>query len=243
MERLIVRNFGAIHDIAIDLKDITIFIGENGTGKSTLAKLISIFSSDDFWINNANFSECLEYYQISDFLQSSTFIEYQSKMGVFVYNDGKRQVRFSEDILRVLSRSIEITNQEEQEEQVRILFKKIIKSILNEIIYIPAERSVVSFLSEKYAAIDRKELTTLFPEVLLDFTAYFNKVSSIIRKWFIDLFNVTYQKENGKDYMVLPDDKRFLLSDAASGLQTLVPALLIFEYYAQDEEKKSYTFE
>ncbi|NJO18618.1 MAG: AAA family ATPase [Thioploca sp.] len=86
-------------------------------------------------------------------------------------------------------------------------------------------------------------MTVLFPETLLDFTAYFNKVSSIIRKLFIDLFNVTYQKENGKDYMVLPDDKKFLLSDSASGLQAVVPALLIFEYYAQDEEKKSYTFE
>ncbi|NJO18619.1 MAG: AAA family ATPase [Thioploca sp.] len=128
MERLIVRNFGAIHDIAIDLKDLTIFIGENGTGKSTLAKLISIFNSDKFWINNANFSRYLAYYQISDLLENSTFIEYQSEMGVFIYNDGERQVRFSEDILRVLGKRVKITNQEEQEEQeaqVGRLLKKI----------------------------------------------------------------------------------------------------------------------
>ena len=71
MEKLIVKNFGAIRNIEIDLKDLTIFIGKTGTGKSTLAKLVSIFRSADFWEGNmddAYFLGNLAYYQIDNFL-------------------------------------------------------------------------------------------------------------------------------------------------------------------------------
>ncbi len=42
-EKLIVKNFGPIKDAEIDLKKVTIFIGEQAGGKSTLAKLVAIF--------------------------------------------------------------------------------------------------------------------------------------------------------------------------------------------------------
>ena len=45
-ERLIVRNFGPIQEIEIDLKKVTLLIGPQAAGKSTLAKLAAIFSSN-----------------------------------------------------------------------------------------------------------------------------------------------------------------------------------------------------
>jgi len=259
MEKLIVKNFGAIRSIEIDLKDLTIFIGKTGTGKSTLAKLVSIFRSAEFWVDgvdDAVFSRKLAYYQIDNFFESSTFMKYQSGIGVFVYNEGKivrKQV--SEDILRDLAKfdqDIEknttsqkgaTSDQVGQEGGINSLIEKLVNLVCNEVIYLPAERGVVSFLSQKYAAMDRKEFTHLFPETLLDFTAAFNLASSAVGKLPIDLFEVTYQKENGKDYIILPNGKQFLLSEAASGQQTAIPALVVFEHFAQDESKKSYTFE
>ncbi len=47
MKRLIVKNFGPLKDIDIELRDINLFIGENGTGKSILAKIITIISNFD----------------------------------------------------------------------------------------------------------------------------------------------------------------------------------------------------
>lgn len=47
MERkLIICNFGAIASAEINLKDFNIFIGEQGSGKSTIAKLITIFQNN-----------------------------------------------------------------------------------------------------------------------------------------------------------------------------------------------------
>ena len=39
---LIVKNFGPIKDLKLDLKDVNVFIGPQSTGKSTIAKLLSV---------------------------------------------------------------------------------------------------------------------------------------------------------------------------------------------------------
>lgn len=265
MEKLIVKNFGAIRNIEIDLKDLTIFIGKTGTGKSTLAKLVSIFRSifrsADFWVNgmdDADFSKKLGYYQIKNFLESSTFMEYQSEIGVVVYNKGQIDRKFSEEAsealkdlakstsLKDLAKNIsddlaENTSNHEQEKAIGSLIEELVNRACNEVIYIPAERGVVSFLSRQYG----KELTNVIPDTLLDFITHFNKVSSVVGELYIGLFDVTYQKgkENDKDYIILSNGKRFLLSESASGLQAVIPAILIFEHYAHNEKKKSYTFE
>jgi len=41
MLKLIVKNFGVLKDIDIELNQTNLFIGDNGIGKSILAKLIS----------------------------------------------------------------------------------------------------------------------------------------------------------------------------------------------------------
>jgi predicted ATPase len=248
MEKLIVKNFAAIRNIEIQFKDLTVFIGETGTGKSTLAKLVSIFRSTNFWEGDIRqlefFKIRLAYYQIANFLESTTYIEYQSEIGFsFIYNKGKIHQNFYEQILKHLEKNS--SNQIKEDKIVNMnLIKELLRLALQEVIYIPAERGVVSFLSEKYAALDRKELIGLFPETLLDFTGTFNKVSSILRKLKIALFDdITYQKENGKDYIILPTGKSLLLSESASGLQAIIPALIVFDYFSQDANKKSYTFE
>ena len=45
MQKIIVQNFGAINYAEIDIKNITILIGEQATGKSTIAQLVYFFKS------------------------------------------------------------------------------------------------------------------------------------------------------------------------------------------------------
>ena len=42
-ERLIVKSFGPVKDLDIIFKKVTLFIGDQGTGKSCVAKLFSMF--------------------------------------------------------------------------------------------------------------------------------------------------------------------------------------------------------
>ena len=85
MEKLIVKNFGPIKEAEIDLTKYVVFIGDTSTGKSVLAKLISIFR--DFnnlvknKIENVNYEKELDFvnqlknYNI-DFDFDSSFFEY-----------------------------------------------------------------------------------------------------------------------------------------------------------------------
>jgi len=51
MSNIIIRNFGAIKEqrAPIEIKKVTFFIGNQGSGKSTVAKLIATF----MWIEKA----------------------------------------------------------------------------------------------------------------------------------------------------------------------------------------------
>ncbi|OAD20804.1 hypothetical protein THIOM_003468, partial [Candidatus Thiomargarita nelsonii] len=105
MEKLIVKNFGALRNIEIQLKDLTVFIGETGTGKSTLAKLLSIFRSSDFWDGEVRqvefFKRKLAYYQLANFLEPGTIIEYQSELGFYlIYNEENVRAGVSEKTLK-----------------------------------------------------------------------------------------------------------------------------------------------
>ncbi len=45
MQKIIVHNFGPLQDVEIEIKDFTVLIGEQASGKSTLAKLVYFFKS------------------------------------------------------------------------------------------------------------------------------------------------------------------------------------------------------
>ncbi|MFA6059507.1 MAG: AAA family ATPase [Taibaiella sp.] len=101
--RLIVKNFGPIKDVNIILKNVNIFIGPQASGKSTLAKIFTIFKAprkfithvhidsfeDEFLNFEKEFSTILEDYNISSFLRDDTEISFDSALHSLAYKDGK----------------------------------------------------------------------------------------------------------------------------------------------------------
>jgi predicted ATPase len=88
MERakLIVKNFGPLKDINIEVREMVTFIGAQASGKSTLAKLLSIFEDDDFRKNSENTFEVeLAKYNISSYLNEKTFIEYSNSKNIYPF--------------------------------------------------------------------------------------------------------------------------------------------------------------
>ena len=49
-ERLVVRNFGPITNLDIEIRRLTLFIGDQGSGKSTLSKLLTICRDYNWWL-------------------------------------------------------------------------------------------------------------------------------------------------------------------------------------------------
>ena len=45
MQKIIIKNFGAIADAEIEIRKVLVLIGEQASGKSTIAKLIYFFKS------------------------------------------------------------------------------------------------------------------------------------------------------------------------------------------------------
>lgn len=86
MERLQVRNFGPIESIDIEIKDINIFIGKTSSGKSTVAKLISIFNDFEFIQQSSALflKKKLIDYNIDFEWKDSTFIGYFNDKVSFV---------------------------------------------------------------------------------------------------------------------------------------------------------------
>lgn len=84
-EKLIIRNFGPIKDVELDLKKFNVIIGENATGKSTIAKVLAVckyFSyialDDAFIAGRTKFSSGLERWGLSDAIKNDSYIFYES---------------------------------------------------------------------------------------------------------------------------------------------------------------------
>lgn len=81
MERakLIVKNFGPLKDIDIEVREMVTFIGAQASGKSTLAKLLSIFEDENFRREEKiTFEDELKKYNIFNYLKDDTFISYDN---------------------------------------------------------------------------------------------------------------------------------------------------------------------
>ncbi|KAF2510204.1 AAA family ATPase [Flavobacterium zhairuonense] len=81
MERakLIVKNFGPLKDIDIEVREMVTFIGAQASGKSTLAKLISILEDENFRRDNqSKFEDELKKYNIFSFFSEKSIISYKT---------------------------------------------------------------------------------------------------------------------------------------------------------------------
>jgi energy-coupling factor transporter ATP-binding protein EcfA2 len=221
ISRVKVKNFGPIKDGSlenegwIELKKVTLFIGNQGSGKSTIAKLISTLT----WIEKAlvrgDFSEKnltdkifkkhFAYQNIGDYFKDNTIIEYEGKAF---------QISFKNNIIKI-----------KKNEKNGYSFPKIM--------YVPSERNFVCSV---------RNVRTLkgLPSTLYTFSDEFiNAVEGL--KGQIDLpINNTkfeYQKLN-KLSSVIGEDYKIKLSEASSGFQSFVPLFVVSDFLANSLEKK-----
>ena len=216
MSTLEVEYFGPIKKADVEIKKVTVFIGNQGSGKSTLAKLISTFSwmekyffRDGYSLEkrkelNKNLLKFLDYHRIENYLQGKTKIKYTGEaFGIIVYYDeeGRRCMRAKE------------TNKQ---------------FILPKITYFPAERNFVSSIKNTKEG----QNFNLWSRSLQEFKEFFQEAKEDIKeiiKLPINNTELEYNQFNDTLY-VRNNDYKIPLSDAASGFQSFVPMYLVAKY-------------
>ena len=233
MDRLIVKNFGPLKDVDIELNKINLFIGENGSGKSVLGKLITIILNfKDF--NKDSFLKRLDEYNINFILEESLInfsenekLSIQLKSKKMIFNEFKKVKNLDDNYKKMRENLTRKDIDKIIEESVKLSedYQKLTSK------YIPAERNLISLFN--------KSLTTLLvaevplPKFLLAFSSEFEKAGNKLKE--LELLNVKYVNGDGLDrHKVYFNEEEYLpLEQSSSGIQSALPLYLTVKYFAE----------
>ena len=81
------------------------------------------------------------------------------------------------------------------------------------------------------------------PNNLLKFILELNNARSKYQEFPVEMLNVTYKVENETDFVVLSDGKPIPLKNASSGMQSLIPLLLVLMYGKENAQYESFVIE
>src|SRR5690606_38465608 len=168
--------------------------------KTTVAKLVSIFKSK-MLRENATYKQFTQ-------LRSDYNIDFQINKDTLI--------RYQHDELyyEVTGQSLDSNHTQNGNNLV-------------EPIYIPAERVFFSMISQSIFGLINSNIS--LPKWLIDFGARFEKSRSAMKQLSIDFLQATYEYADGMDYIELPQATKIKLSQASSGLQSVIPLLLIIQ--------------
>ena len=230
MNRIRIKNFGPIkegcqsNDGWIEIKKVTVFIGNQGSGKSTVAKLISTFTwiekalvRGDYnkkWFERKNKlkNQYLNYHRLENYFKingaDKTVIEYEGDAFSIVYENGSLIIS-------------EVLNKEYP---------------LPQIMYVPAERNFITYVKTP------KELK-LSSESLKEFLTEFDNAKNEMKGLEnLPINNVGIEYDKLNDTLNLKGEGyKVKLTEASSGFQSLVPLYLVSGYLANSVKKQSET--
>lgn len=230
MSRIKIKNFGPVreggqtNDGWIDIKKVTVFIGNQGSGKSTVAKLISTFmwiekalvrgDYDKKWFERKNNlkNQYLNYHRLENYLKNSgvdkTVIEYEGDAFSIVYRNDSLVIK-------------EVHNEE---------------YLLPQIMYVPAERNFITYVKTPR---ELKISSESLKEFLTEFDNAKNEIKGLIH---LPINNIDIEYDKLNDTLNLEDEGyRVKLTEASSGFQSLVPLFLVSGYLANSVRRQSET--
>lgn len=260
-----IENFGPITDATVKLRAFNLFIGEQAIGKSTMAKLITIFTDYISLCKLINggmgfWKICLREYGLDIYAADNYKISYvmenenqsfhlkiENKAIVcFMLKDGKKITNrtsiFNSLIdLKPIYHSEELYKKIQEGEKSGVKKEDLLELFKNSL-YIPAERIIYSVLTNLMPALYLSK--SAVPQILLRFMVELNNAKAEYPKLPIGLLNIDFKYEAGEDSIVLEgDDKTIPLNVASSGIQSLVPLMLVLHYAIDKREYSSYVIE
>ncbi|MGH1335986.1 MAG: hypothetical protein ACRBFS_07640 [Aureispira sp.] len=198
----------------IEFKGVTLFIGDQGSGKSTIAKLYSTLSwlekalmRGDFSVEQFNarngFKNNLQYQGIDTYLSTQSKVEYKGEAYHIKYNGKENKI------------------------QTKLLKKAAYN--YPKIMYVPAERNFVS-------AIDKADTITLLPAPLFTFLVEYRAAKKGVKeKIKLPISNIQYRYNSNSDTSyIIGQDYEIDLLRASSGFQSMTPLYLVTRYLSDN---------
>lgn len=255
-ERLVVRNFGPITNIDIEFRKLTLFIGDQGSGKSTLSKLLTICRDMRWWLQLLENPESDDIrkpfydFGINEYFNDESYINYSMGGLVIKYERGAFDI-VSTDIswddiyayFEYLNKkfgfgqdSSSSSSEADDEEQA------FMGAIARMVLYNPAERNLVGSLSEATASLWSAGIP--LPKPLLEYMGLFERATKLLPRYEISFFKVSFVKKDNKNMIELNGrDKLLPLSASSSGLQSAIPMLMVIDYALKTDSFNSFVIE
>ncbi len=228
MSKIRIKNFGPIKegcendDGWIEINKVTVFIGDQGSGKSTVAKAISTLSWLEKSLNRGDtkrdtisfhvFKKFFEFQKIHNYFSDNTLIEYIGEKYHILYDATKKFPEITE-------------NNYDAE-----------KYIVPKIMYIPSERNFLSALSDAYNVKGLPDNVFTFAEELKRAQKELNG-----KKLKLPIANIEYEYDEREDESYVIGEKyKIKLLEASSGLQSFIPLYLVSRNLSmeiKDDEK------
>lgn len=220
MSKIRIKNFGPIkegyqdNDGWIDIEKVTVFIGNQGSGKSTVAKVISTLTwlekalnrgdEEKGTISTKKFKEYFKYQRINNYFRNDTEIEYEGDIFTIKYNT-----------------SLDLLNTKLNEDTNYRVPK---------IMYVPAERNFLSVIKNPYS------IKTM-PDTLRTFAEELREIQLVIKDKKIPLpigkISYKYDTENDASF-IIGENFELDLSESSSGYQSLIPLYLVTKFLSEE---------
>ncbi|MES2655561.1 MAG: hypothetical protein V4620_08230 [Bacteroidota bacterium] len=205
-KKLIIKNIGPIKNIDINISKVNIFMGEQSSGKSTIAKILSFCS----WIEkDISFHQSFEKYTENNYYFVERLETFHKMKGYFNYDS---EIIYVGEAISIIYKN-ELISIEWLE--TRFNYKKC------KISYIPSERSTV-ILPE----MEKLELPNNYLKSFL-FDWFDTRKNYTVQNKFpiLDIGIAFYYSEDNKESHISNEKYDILLSQASSGLQSITPLL------------------
>lgn len=241
-ERLVVRNFGPITDMDIVIRPLTMFIGTQGSGKSTVSKLLTICRDLRWWLQlleDAKSDEVMKPFydfSINDYFEENSYFYYTVNGHSVKYEDGNfsfvSEIWGIKEVKDFIAYSASKANYSPASPLIGVddnLAQTIQEANARMILYNPAERNLVGNLSEATASLWSAGIP--LPRPLLEYMGLFERATKLFPRYEIPFFGVDFVKQGNKNMVELRDKHKLLpLYASASGLQSAIPMLMIIDY-------------
>lgn len=235
MSKIRVKNFGPIksgfaeNNGLMDIRKVTVFIGNQGTGKSSIAKLISTLS----WLEKALYVENLEkkyitsydrfvrkycgYHFLNNYFSSDTEIQYEGNAYSFNFEQGRLNINNKQATRFYKQNTIFYTE----------------KYVVPKIMYVPAERNF-------FSVVKQPEKLKGLPESLYTFWEELERSKRELSEHLtLPVGNVKFEfDDDQQESYILGNDYKLELSEASSGFQSFVPLFLVSRNIALSIDKK-----